>query len=132
MESGAVQAPLEVLTQEAKEERLKYIMNKLRESPDMEFVNFIARCLEWDPEKRLTPEEGLSHVWITKGLPPNIVLHNPHNNPYQRVKQNNSVSSNRGKLSHREKPSEQSSIVLDKSAQSRSSKQRQSSQKVKE
>ena len=107
MESGAVQAPLDVLTQEAKEERLKYIMNKLREEPDKEFVNFIGRCLEWDPEKRLTPEEGLSHVWITKGLPPNIVLHNPNNNPYQRVKNNNSMSSRGAKMSHRgEKPSE--------------------------
>ena len=81
----AVPAPLEVLTQEQKEERLKYIMNKLRETPDPSFVNFIGRCLEWDPTKRLSPEEGLSHEWITKGLPPNIILHNPNNNPYQRV-----------------------------------------------
>jgi len=79
-----VPAPLEVLTQDQKEERLKYIMKKLRESPDPTFVNFIGRCLEWDPRKRLTPEEGLCHEWITKGLPPNIVLHNPQNNPYQR------------------------------------------------
>jgi len=31
---NAVPAPLEVLTQEQKEERLRYIMNKLREMPD--------------------------------------------------------------------------------------------------
>ena len=80
----AVPAPLEVLTQDQKEERLKYIMSKLRETPDAQFVNFIARCLEWNPKKRLTPEEGLTHEWIVKGLPPNIVLHNPLNNPYQR------------------------------------------------
>ena len=97
-------------------------MNKLRESPDLEFVNFIGRCLEWDPKKRLSPEEGLSHPWITKGLPPNIVLHNPQNNPYERVKNNNSVSTNRGKQSHREKPSEHSSV--DKNSSARRSEQR--------
>ena len=59
-------------------------MKKLRETPDPSFVNFIGRCLEWDPRKRLTPEEGLCHEWIVKGLPPNIVLHNPLNNPYQK------------------------------------------------
>lgn len=72
-------------------------MQKLRESPDPAFVNFIGRCLEWDPKKRLTPEEGLSHEWIVKGLPPNIILHNPHNNPYQRQKQNDSQSTNASK-----------------------------------
>lgn len=67
-------------------------MNKLREQPDPEFTNFIGRCLEWDPKKRLTPDEGLQHEWITKGLPPNIVLHNPANNPYERNTNNNSNS----------------------------------------
>lgn len=56
---GAVPAPTEVLTNDQKEERLKYIMNKLREMPDPQFVNFISRCLEWDPKKRLTPDDGL-------------------------------------------------------------------------
>jgi serine/threonine protein kinase len=65
-------------------------MNKLREMPDPSFVNFIGRCLEWDPKKRLTPDEGLQHEWIIKGLPKNIILHNPHNNPYARNDQNSS------------------------------------------
>lgn len=85
-------APLEVLTNDQKEERLKYIMNKLREMPDPSFVNFIGRCLEWDPKKRLSPDEGLQHEWIIKGLPPNIILHNPHNNPYSRGNHNSSSS----------------------------------------
>jgi serine/threonine protein kinase len=90
-----VPAPLEVLTQEQKEERLKYIMNKLRETPDPSFVNFIGRCLEWDPKIRLTPEEGLMHEWIVSGLPPNIVLHNPDNNPYARNKNSSSAATNK-------------------------------------
>ena len=87
---NAVPAPLEVLTNDQKEERLRYIMSKLRELPDPSFVNFIGRCLEWDPNKRLTPDDGLQHEWIIKGLPPNIILHNPHNNPYSRSNNNSS------------------------------------------
>mmetsp|Transcript_7865 Transcript_7865/g.12173 ORF Transcript_7865/g.12173 Transcript_7865/m.12173 type:complete len:120 (+) Transcript_7865:2794-3153(+) len=71
-------------------------MNKLREMPDPAFVNFIGRCLEWDPKKRLTPDEGLQHEWIIKGLPPNIILHNPHNNPYARTNHNSSNSTKTG------------------------------------
>lgn len=71
---NAVPAPFEVLTQQQKEERLKYIMVKLRDVPDDSFVNFISMCLEWDPSKRLTPEQGLRHEWILKGLPPNVLL----------------------------------------------------------
>lgn len=29
-----------------------------------QFINFIRRCLEWDPEKRILPEEALTHTWI--------------------------------------------------------------------
>ena len=66
-------APLEVITDTEKEKRLKYIMEKLREVPDPQFVDLISRCLEWDPLKRLTPDEGLSHKWILKGLPPGVL-----------------------------------------------------------
>ena len=71
---NAVPAPFEVLSQQQKEERLKYIMVKLRDVPDDSFVNFISMCLEWDPQKRLTPEQGLRHEWVLKGLPPNVLL----------------------------------------------------------
>lgn len=66
-------AALEVISDKEKENRLKYIMEKLRESPDPMFVDLISRCLEWDPVKRLTPEEGLSHEWILKGLPQGVL-----------------------------------------------------------
>ena len=89
---NAVPAPLEVLTQEQKEERLSYIMNKLRDLPDPSFVNFIGRCLEWDPKKRLSPEEGLQHEWIIKGLPPNILYHNQQRYASNHPRNNNSSS----------------------------------------
>jgi serine/threonine protein kinase len=72
-DNTAVPAPLEVITDHEKEKRLKYIMEKLREEPDTEFVNLISRCLEWDPLKRMTPDEGLNHNWILKGLPPGVL-----------------------------------------------------------
>ena len=50
-------------------------MIKLRDVPDDRFVNFIGQCLEWDPKKRLTPDQGLKHEWILKGLPHNVLVH---------------------------------------------------------
>jgi dual specificity tyrosine-phosphorylation-regulated kinase 2/3/4 len=32
----------------------------------MSFLDFLERCLEWDPLKRITPKEALSHPFITK------------------------------------------------------------------
>ncbi len=40
------------------------------ECEDADFVSLLEGCLTWEPEKRLTPEEALSHRWIIKGLPP--------------------------------------------------------------
>ncbi|KAK3087855.1 hypothetical protein FSP39_011544, partial [Pinctada imbricata] len=35
---------------------------------DANFLDFIRRCLEWDPNIRMTPEEALQHEWIKEGL----------------------------------------------------------------
>lgn len=48
-------------------------MQKLREVPDPSFVNLISCCLEWDPLKRISPEEALNHEWVLKGLPPGVL-----------------------------------------------------------
>ena len=48
-------------------------MVKLREEPDPMFVEMIASCLEWDPQKRMNPDDGLNHEWILKGLPPDVL-----------------------------------------------------------
>ena len=39
------------------------------------FVDFIERCLDWDPSTRITPFEALLHDWIIEGLPPKVLLH---------------------------------------------------------
>ncbi|ORX81957.1 kinase-like protein [Basidiobolus meristosporus CBS 931.73] len=31
---------------------------------DKGFIDFVSRCLEWDPLKRITPEEALNHHWF--------------------------------------------------------------------
>ncbi|EFA82946.1 putative protein serine/threonine kinase [Heterostelium album PN500] len=33
---------------------------------DLDFIDFIEQCLKWEPSKRLTPEEGLRHKWISE------------------------------------------------------------------
>jgi dual specificity tyrosine-phosphorylation-regulated kinase 2/3/4 len=37
---------------------------------DPDFLDFVEKCLEWDPEERMTPDDALRHVWVLKGLPP--------------------------------------------------------------
>jgi len=42
---------------------------------DLDFLDFVEKCLEWNPEKRLTPDEALRHIWVLKGLPPQVLIH---------------------------------------------------------
>lgn len=39
------------------------------------FIDFIERCLDWDPHTRINPYEALLHEWIIEGLPPKVLLH---------------------------------------------------------
>ena len=42
----------------------KPLASALRGRADVLFLDFLAKCLQWDPEKRLTPEQALKHPWI--------------------------------------------------------------------
>lgn len=33
---------------------------------DLDFIDFVSRCLTWDPDVRITPEDALKHPYITK------------------------------------------------------------------
>jgi serine/threonine protein kinase len=33
-----------------------------------DFVDFVDRCLEWKPDKRMKPSEAMKHRWIKNGL----------------------------------------------------------------
>jgi len=34
----------------------------------MDFVDFLDKCLEWKPDKRMTPDEAFKHPWIRAGI----------------------------------------------------------------
>ena len=54
------------------------------------FIDFISRCLEWDPKKRLTPEEGLMHPFIIEDYTEEQI--NYHKNKIIKIK--NKISNN--------------------------------------
>jgi len=45
------------------------LKNALNGCDDAYFLQFIHECLEWVPEKRLTPEQGAKHPWFKRRLP---------------------------------------------------------------
>ena len=42
---------------------------------DLDFTDFVVKCLDWDPATRMTPDEALKHIWVLKGLPPQVLIH---------------------------------------------------------
>jgi dual specificity tyrosine-phosphorylation-regulated kinase 2/3/4 len=32
------------------------------------FVDFVDKCLEWKPDKRMTPDDAFRHPWIKQGI----------------------------------------------------------------
>ncbi|KAL1110328.1 hypothetical protein AAG570_007861 [Ranatra chinensis] len=41
----------------------------LRNCDDPLFVDFVRRCLDWDPDTRMTPASALRHGWLRRRLP---------------------------------------------------------------
>ncbi len=35
---------------------------------DETFVDFIENCLEWKPDRRMTPVQAFNHPWIKNGI----------------------------------------------------------------
>jgi dual specificity tyrosine-phosphorylation-regulated kinase 2/3/4 len=50
---------------------LNYVIGD--EDPD--FNDFVSKCLDWNPNTRLTPDDALKHIWVLKGLPPQVLIH---------------------------------------------------------
>ncbi|KAI7869583.1 kinase-like domain-containing protein [Spinellus fusiger] len=44
---------------------------------DSVFLDFLGKCLLWDPEKRLKPDEALQHEWITQSAKHPSAKHTP-------------------------------------------------------
>ncbi|XP_015594634.1 dual specificity tyrosine-phosphorylation-regulated kinase 2 [Cephus cinctus] len=47
----------------------KELKRALKGCDDPLFLDFIRRCLEWDPELRMTPGRALRHAWLRRRLP---------------------------------------------------------------
>ncbi|XP_047656490.1 dual specificity tyrosine-phosphorylation-regulated kinase 4-like isoform X2 [Tachysurus fulvidraco] len=39
-------------------------LQKILGTGDLQFLDFIQRCLSWNPAKRLTPSEAMKHPWL--------------------------------------------------------------------
>ncbi|KAF9570003.1 hypothetical protein EC968_002362 [Mortierella alpina] len=64
------------------------------------FLDFISRCLIWDPEKRMKPREGLQHEWISDIRTPVRSLFSPPTSGNEHSL-NSSVNSNGSSSSRR-------------------------------
>lgn len=47
----------------------KDLRRALNGCDDPLFLDFIRRCLDWDPETRMTPSAALRHAWLRRRLP---------------------------------------------------------------
>ncbi|XP_053974421.1 dual specificity tyrosine-phosphorylation-regulated kinase 2-like [Hylaeus volcanicus] len=47
----------------------KNLRRVLKDCKDVHFLDFIDRCLEWDPDQRMTPSTALKHDWLRRRLP---------------------------------------------------------------
>eukprot|EP00347_Sterkiella_histriomuscorum_P009533 403340844 len=56
---------------------------------DVNFIDFIDKCLDWDPFNRMTPLEALHHEWILEGLPPKVLVH--HQRMFGQAEDKNSI-----------------------------------------
>ncbi|KAL2264707.1 hypothetical protein VTJ83DRAFT_7217 [Remersonia thermophila] len=64
------------------------------------FLDFVARCLRWDPDRRMKPEEAIRHEFITgqkssmpipRAYPPSASAHDREHSPSKRIRSLGSV-----------------------------------------
>jgi len=41
----------------------------LKNQGDDLFIDFLKRCLDWDPDARMSPQQALKHMWLRRRLP---------------------------------------------------------------
>ncbi|XP_071960684.1 dual specificity tyrosine-phosphorylation-regulated kinase 2-like [Antedon mediterranea] len=47
----------------------KELVKALKGCDDPLFLDFLRRCLDWDPATRMTPSQALRHTWLRRRLP---------------------------------------------------------------
>lgn len=50
----------------------KDIAKALKGCDDPMFLDFLTRCFEWDPLKRMSPPQALRHTWLHRRVPKNF------------------------------------------------------------
>ncbi|XP_050530674.1 dual specificity tyrosine-phosphorylation-regulated kinase 2-like [Daktulosphaira vitifoliae] len=71
----------------------KDLSKALKGCDDPLFIDFISQCLEWDPDRRITPAMALRHSWLRRRLP------RPPATEHQHYSQESTPTSLRVKLS---------------------------------
>jgi dual specificity tyrosine-phosphorylation-regulated kinase 2/3/4 len=51
------------------------VIEDILDCKDSQFVDFVEKCLDWNPESRMSPDAALRHPWILEGLPPKVLIH---------------------------------------------------------
>jgi dual specificity tyrosine-phosphorylation-regulated kinase 2/3/4 len=76
--SDSTGAPRPVVNSKGRRRRpgTKSLAQVLR-TDDHLFVDFIAKCLVWDPERRMKPQAALRHEFITSGRRPRLTSPSP-------------------------------------------------------
>ncbi|PLW14057.1 hypothetical protein PCASD_19504 [Puccinia coronata f. sp. avenae] len=71
-------APRPVVNSKGRRRRVgsKTLQTVLKTDDEL-FVDFIAKCLAWDPERRLKPDPAMRHPWILAGRARQPVGHSP-------------------------------------------------------
>lgn len=69
---------------------------------DEDFVDFISKCLTWDPEKRIKPQAAMRHPFVTGGRRAKVI--NP--SPGKTLLSSSSLSSSRSKVTDTPKKSQ--------------------------
>lgn len=63
----------------------------LKGCDDPLFIDFIKRCLDWDPNTRMTPAQALRHAWLRRRLPKPPSENPPPSRRSSAVYRNNAV-----------------------------------------
>ncbi|KAJ3007607.1 UNVERIFIED_CONTAM: Dual specificity tyrosine-phosphorylation-regulated kinase, partial [Siphonaria sp. JEL0065] len=101
-------------------------LTQVLRTTDVMFLDFLERCLEWDPDRRMKPDEALRHEWLAGFAPPpptpspvpfsstSSGIHNPHGG--DRTKMTSpSTSSHSTKYSFGEMMSNAASSIVNRS-----------------
>lgn len=65
----------------------------LKGCDDSLFIDFLRRCLAWEPSERMTPSQALRHTWLRRRLPRNDGCGASHRTTPARVSNSSATSS---------------------------------------